>query len=487
MTELNIQERLDQAVATAEETTEKFYNIVHGEDDETVTVDSGDVSTVAKTIKDIRESISTGVNDLVSTATEARDIVIQAKDDIFSDEGFIAVAADLTGDDTIGTVAENIANVNITASIDDDISEVASIKSNVSTVANNITSVNTTATNIADVVEVCDNIANVNAVADNETNINNVSQNQSNINIVASNNANISTVADISSDVSSVASIQANVTTVANANSSIALIVENIEDIQNASENALTTTASMNAAIEAKDDAAQSAAQAAASANLSDASETVKGVIQLASNTEALAGTNDAKAITSLKAKNIVDANNTSLATIYATQTSLTTANSSLSSHTSNVANPHSVTKSQVGLGNCDNTSDANKPVSTATQTALDAKQVINLPITTLATSGTISLSDNSINRISPTATITFSLPSVSVHTYFHQILVQMYLSTTRTINLGTTVYFGGEAPEFEAGRYNIIYEHNGSNWVVGAVLVGQKYENSFKTNGICS
>lgn len=35
-------------------------------------------------------------------------------------------------------------------------------------------------------------------------------------------------------------------------------------------------------------------------------------------------------------------------------------------SHTSNVSNPHSVTKDQVGLGNCDNTSDLNKPISTA-------------------------------------------------------------------------------------------------------------------------
>ena len=44
-------------------------------------------------------------------------------------------------------------------------------------------------------------------------------------------------------------------------------------------------------------------------------------------------------------------------------------------SHLSNTSNPHSVTKAQVGLGNCDNTSDANKPISTATQTALDGKQ----------------------------------------------------------------------------------------------------------------
>lgn len=37
--------------------------------------------------------------------------------------------------------------------------------------------------------------------------------------------------------------------------------------------------------------------------------------------------------------------------------------------------NPHNVTKTEVGLGNVDNTSDANKPVSTAQQTALNLKQ----------------------------------------------------------------------------------------------------------------
>lgn len=42
--------------------------------------------------------------------------------------------------------------------------------------------------------------------------------------------------------------------------------------------------------------------------------------------------------------------------------------------HDVRIDNPHAVTKSQVGLSNVDNTSDANKPVSTATQTALDLK-----------------------------------------------------------------------------------------------------------------
>lgn len=43
--------------------------------------------------------------------------------------------------------------------------------------------------------------------------------------------------------------------------------------------------------------------------------------------------------------------------------------------------NPHNVTKSDVGLGNVDNTSDANKPISTATQTALNAKANTNIQI----------------------------------------------------------------------------------------------------------
>lgn len=48
---------------------------------------------------------------------------------------------------------------------------------------------------------------------------------------------------------------------------------------------------------------------------------------------------------------------------------------STLTSHTSSTSNPHSVTKTQVGLGNVDNTSDDSKPISTAAKTALNAKQ----------------------------------------------------------------------------------------------------------------
>ncbi|NCB66834.1 MAG: hypothetical protein EOM48_11815, partial [Bacilli bacterium] len=45
-----------------------------------------------------------------------------------------------------------------------------------------------------------------------------------------------------------------------------------------------------------------------------------------------------------------------------------------LGAHKASTTNPHGVTKLQVGLGNVDNTSDADKPVSTAQQTALNLK-----------------------------------------------------------------------------------------------------------------
>jgi hypothetical protein len=49
-------------------------------------------------------------------------------------------------------------------------------------------------------------------------------------------------------------------------------------------------------------------------------------------------------------------------------------ANANIQTHIGTTGNPHGVTKSDVGLSNVDNTSDANKPVSSATQTALDLK-----------------------------------------------------------------------------------------------------------------
>ena len=51
--------------------------------------------------------------------------------------------------------------------------------------------------------------------------------------------------------------------------------------------------------------------------------------------------------------------------------TNLTALETKVNQHIANKSNPHAVTKTQVGLGNVNNTSDANKPVSTAQATAI--------------------------------------------------------------------------------------------------------------------
>lgn len=83
-----------------------------------------------------------------------------------------------------------------------------------------------------------------------------------------------------------------------------------------------------------------------------------------------------------------------------------------LTAHTGSTANPHTVTKSQVGLGNVDNTSDANKPVSTATQTALDAKAPLASPTFTgtvtvpTATASTSPVTKAQLDALSGTSTL---------------------------------------------------------------------------------
>ena len=80
-------------------------------------------------------------------------------------------------------------------------------------------------------------------------------------------------------------------------------------------------------------------------------------------------------------------------------ENSIAGVSSSLSTHTANKSNPHGVTKSQVGLGNVDNTSDANKPVSTAQATA-----IANAKTEALEASGAVaeSLSAHTSNKNNP-------------------------------------------------------------------------------------
>lgn len=100
-----------------------------------------------------------------------------------------------------------------------------------------------------------------------------------------------------------------------------------------------------------------------------------------------------------------------------------------------------------------------------------DLANVTNPTITVLSSSGTINLTDNSINRITPNAAVTFVLPSVTDSSVFHQILVQVNLSTVQSINVGTAHFFNGKSPELSSvGKYNLIFEFDINNgfWVCG-------------------
>ena len=80
---------------------------------------------------------------------------------------------------------------------------------------------------------------------------------------------------------------------------------------------------------------------------------------------------------------------------------------SNLNNHISDYHNPHKVTKAQVGLSDVDNTSDADKPVSNATQTELDKKanqtQVNQLQQTITNLQTTIQQLQNQITNMSTT------------------------------------------------------------------------------------
>lgn len=126
----------------------------------------------------------------------------------------------------------------------------------------------------------------------------------------------------------------------------------------------------------------------------------------------------------------------------------------------------YSLTKADVGLANVDNTSDLNKPISTATQTALDLKANLASPTFT----GTVTIP-------SP-----FTLGATSVTSTGTQL---NYLSgATGTTGTGNLVY---SANSTLTGTTNIatITNTNGANFATssGNVLIGTTINAGYKTD----
>lgn len=69
-------------------------------------------------------------------------------------------------------------------------------------------------------------------------------------------------------------------------------------------------------------------------------------------------------------------------------------ARDAINNHKSDTSNPHNVTPAQIGLGNVDNTSDLDKPISTAVQKAIDNKA--DKTVATTSADGLMSAEDKS-------------------------------------------------------------------------------------------
>lgn len=90
---------------------------------------------------------------------------------------------------------------------------------------------------------------------------------------------------------------------------------------------------------------------------------------------------------------------------------------------------------------------------------------------TATSTSGTVSLLSNKIYKLTAVENITFSLPTIeATDTKYHVIEVIMNVTADVSITWGTNIFFNDSIPDIGIGTYDLIFEYNGTNWVVGVL-----------------
>lgn len=287
-------------------------------------------------------------------AAQAATAAIEAKqyaETAITDENLIVVATDLKSTpsnikktagsiDNVNTVGKDIENINAVAANKVNIDKVAADKDNIDTVATNIVNVNTVAKNIdnvnllaphteamealapdiMDVVTVAGITEQTKNVSENMAHVVAVDNNKANIDKAVANATNITTVATSINNVNAVAGNKANIDNVASNKTNINNVSANIAAVNNVSENMADVKAAVQSANDAKLWAVGTKAekpegsskywaeQAQQAAQVYDASETVKGIVRLATSEEAESGLDDTTAITPVKLKqNIVD------------------------------------------------------------------------------------------------------------------------------------------------------------------------------------
>jgi hypothetical protein len=104
------------------------------------------------------------------------------------------------------------------------------------------------------------------------------------------------------------------------------------------------------------------------------------------------------------------------------------------------------IDKASVGLGNVDNTSDLNKPISTATQTALNAKQD-DITLTTTGTSGAATLVGSTLNIPQYQSVITNPITGTGTTNYVSKFTGTGSIGDSLIFDNGTNVGIGTSSP----------------------------------------
>ncbi|WP_198003659.1 hypothetical protein, partial [Bartonella queenslandensis] len=76
---MNLQERLEEAIARVQVDSKILHKVVHGDDQTSVPTEGGTVKTVAKTLKELEEHIESELDDLGATTDQIRQALTQAQ------------------------------------------------------------------------------------------------------------------------------------------------------------------------------------------------------------------------------------------------------------------------------------------------------------------------------------------------------------------------------------------------------------------------
>ena len=276
------------------------------------------------------------------TATEAKDYTAK----VLTDENLKTVGQDLQSADSniktvatnilnVNTVAKNIDNVNLlaphteamealapdimdvvtvagiteqTKNVSDNMAHVVAVdnnKANIDKAVTNEANITTVATDINNVNAVADNKANIDSVAENKTNINNVSVNMPFVEGVSENVEHVVAVDRNKANIDNVATNKTNINTVSANITAVNNVFENMADVKNAVQSANDAKLWAVGTKTEKPEGSSKywAEQAKNIVQIPDATETVKGIVRLATSEEVTVGTNNSAAITPLKLK----------------------------------------------------------------------------------------------------------------------------------------------------------------------------------------